>query len=454
MTHESNSQRGGESAFRGLDYQKKFIAYLSSEMLRGTQPIKGITCEHLDDIEVEQNDSTLRYYQIKSTTSHTLSKSQIIESVKLFLSIQARKGTDASQEYILLSNAHIRKITKDLLVLYPFKNLDYEIKKEIGSLKEVQSTNHLEKIFFMRGPSVEEISSVITANIVRALKDNYDFIAITNDLLHHINRMCAGPVDLEDVTMINEGERDQYVLKHKTINMSIIIGIIENKKKILSEHVIASHLPATTSPYDSPIRDPTKGETKKIWDLVEEYSCFAEGDELQFTYLQNFNKVSIEFKMYKNTKFLDFLNNQIKTTNNKHIILECLIILHNLLLSSKKEGRYSFVEYIKKEYFPLLKQHLESGNETFEYSYSKIEQIFEELKIANEEMCEMYWKRMVTMIHKISKTGITDNRWWLCINALNKCKIKTVWRKWLITKDKYYDIKKAVMKELADSSLI
>ena len=112
MTHESNSQRGGESAFRGLDYQKKFIAYLSSEMLRGTQPIKGITCEHLDDIEVEQNDSTLRYYQIKSTTSHTLSKSQIIESVKLFLSIQARKGTDASQEYILLSNAHIRKITK------------------------------------------------------------------------------------------------------------------------------------------------------------------------------------------------------------------------------------------------------------------------------------------------------------------------------------------------------
>jgi hypothetical protein len=29
-----------------------------------------------------------------------------------------------------------------------------------------------------------------------------------------------------------------------------------------------------------------------------------------------------------------------------------------------------------------------------------------------------------------------------------------VWRKWLITKDKYYDIKKAVMKELADSSLI
>ncbi|MFZ0513431.1 MAG: hypothetical protein WAM14_17630 [Candidatus Nitrosopolaris sp.] len=98
-----------------------------------TQPIKRITCEHLDDIEVEQNDSTLRYYQIKSTTNHTLSKSKIIESVKLFLSIQARKWTDASQQYILLSNAHIRKITKDLLVLYPFNKLGYEIKISYSS---------------------------------------------------------------------------------------------------------------------------------------------------------------------------------------------------------------------------------------------------------------------------------------------------------------------------------
>jgi hypothetical protein len=39
------SQRGGETAFRGLDYQKRFIAYLAMEMLLGNKPIKTITCE-------------------------------------------------------------------------------------------------------------------------------------------------------------------------------------------------------------------------------------------------------------------------------------------------------------------------------------------------------------------------------------------------------------------------
>jgi len=33
MKDISHSQTGGEAAWRGLDYQKKFIAYLSLEML-------------------------------------------------------------------------------------------------------------------------------------------------------------------------------------------------------------------------------------------------------------------------------------------------------------------------------------------------------------------------------------------------------------------------------------
>ena len=68
---------------------------------------------------------------------------------------------------------------------------------------------------------------------------------------------------------------------------------------------------------------------------------------------------------------MDALNEQIKTVNYKHIILECLFILHNLILSSKEEDRDSVIEYTMKEYFSLLEQRLESENETFDYSFLK-----------------------------------------------------------------------------------
>ncbi len=89
MIDTSQSQRGGEAGWRGLDYQKKFIAYLSLEMLLQNQSIKKITCEYLDDIEVEEQ-SKLLYYQVKSTTNTILPKSDIIDSFKLFSSIESR----------------------------------------------------------------------------------------------------------------------------------------------------------------------------------------------------------------------------------------------------------------------------------------------------------------------------------------------------------------------------
>lgn len=67
-----SSQGGGEAAFRGLDYQKKIIAYLSLGMLSKEPPIRNsVTCEHFDDIEVEE-DSKLIYYQVKSTTERSM----------------------------------------------------------------------------------------------------------------------------------------------------------------------------------------------------------------------------------------------------------------------------------------------------------------------------------------------------------------------------------------------
>jgi hypothetical protein len=116
------------------------------------------------------------------------------------------------------------------------------------------------------------------------------------------------------------------------------------------------------------------------------------------------------------------------------------------------ENESSFIEYVNQEYFPLLKEILESVDERYEYSFLRIEEIIDELKdsISTEQLCEIYWKRTVNIIRKIKETGKTDNRLWNCISKLNtnKCKIKTEWRRWFIKKDEYSDIKNAVLKEL------
>ena len=143
-----NSQGGGEAAFRGLDYQKKIIAYLSLGMLSKEPPIRNsVACERLDDIEVEE-DSKLIYYQVKSTTESSLPKSKIIDSIKLFSSIQSNKNEEKFNEYILISNAKIRKFNNNL-VKHSFDPLDNVVKDEIKSLEEVKTKNELlKRVYF------------------------------------------------------------------------------------------------------------------------------------------------------------------------------------------------------------------------------------------------------------------------------------------------------------------
>jgi hypothetical protein len=53
-----------------------------------------------------------------------------------------------------------------------------------------------------------------------------------------------------------------------------------------------------------------------------------EDHDLRITYLQKFNEYSTRYDLYKDSEFLDFLEDQIKNGSDKHIILECLFILH------------------------------------------------------------------------------------------------------------------------------
>ena len=56
MIDSSRSQRGGIATWQGLDYQKRFIAYLSISMLSEKNQIIRITCEDLDDIKRRKDD--------------------------------------------------------------------------------------------------------------------------------------------------------------------------------------------------------------------------------------------------------------------------------------------------------------------------------------------------------------------------------------------------------------
>lgn len=453
MTNSSNSQRGGESIFRGLDYQKKFIAYLCTEMLLGKRKIERISCEHLDDIEVEE-DSKLVYYQIKSTTQDSLPSSEIINSIELFSSTNnSAFGNSPYHEYVLVSNARIQKFA-DSMRRHPFNQLDDEFKNKIKLLEKIRTRSEfLQYVYLLRGPSLQDISSTIVTSLVIALidrKERYNYLKMKDDLLSYINDMCPGPTDLEDMKIINDEEKEDYNLKHKTITTQITREIIEKNRIPATAQEIEPVSKSISISYDIRAAHPDNEQLDEIHEAIDEYNGFPEGHELRYTYLQKLNEKSRRFNLYNDKEFLDFLKQILHNTMDKHIILESLFILHNLIITSKIESEKSFIEYVNREYIPMLIQHLETREERFEYALFKIEQIIDEIKelISPEQICEMYWKRIFNVIHTVMKTGITDNTLWNCINNLNKCKIKKDWRKWLIAKDEYSDIKNTVIKEL------
>jgi hypothetical protein len=110
--------------------------------------------------------------------------------------------------------------------------LDDEIKNKILE-KIMTRSEFLQNTYFLKGPSLQDISSTIVTNLVIALLDKnerYNFLKIKHDLLSYINDMCPGPTDLEHMRIINDGEKEGYNLKHKTITMKITREIIEKNR--------------------------------------------------------------------------------------------------------------------------------------------------------------------------------------------------------------------------------
>jgi hypothetical protein len=370
-------------------------------MLLEELPIKRIICENLNDIEIEEN-SKMIYFQVKSTSAPSLARSAIIESVQLFAAIEARNEEMKYDEYVLVSNSNINKI-HDSMIKHPFSELDENLRGDIYAL-DLRPQPFFERLYLLKGPALEEISHILRSMILKALKNNnYGSDAvdgIKNDLLSHIGSMCPGQVDLEDSDIIYQHEQQARNLDHKSINTQILKEIIENNRPdspgqnrrqtvsatmIFKYHILPTYL--------------NDARIEGIHGLLREYDSL-QNDDLKITYLQKFNDFSKRFDLYTDKTFLDFLERHIKNGTDKHIVLECLFILHSLILTSKVEHGDSFLAYVNKHYFLFLKAKSELGIPTYEYSLFKIEQIFGEIKnfIAVEEICEMYWKRMVKII--------------------------------------------------------
>jgi hypothetical protein len=314
----------------------------------------------------------------------------------------------------------------------------------------------------MKGPALEDISGAIVECLLYLLKEkdhNYDYIKIKKDLLSHVSHMCSGPTDLKDMKIINQDEKEDYVLKHKTITPEIVNEIIEKNKRPSERAPLRRVTQDLVIKYNIRSTLLTEEQAEKIRDQIADYnSCSEEDDEFRFKYLRNFKDYSSKYNLYKDNVFLDFLYEQIKSSNNKNIIEECLYILHNLILTSKADKDVSFMEYVKRRHFSLLQEMMLSRDERYEYSLYKIEQIIEELKdlTTDEQIYGLYWNRIVSIVHSIQTTGITDNTLWDSINKLNnkKFKVRREWLEWLRTKDEYSDVKKIVFKELSSSTFL
>jgi hypothetical protein len=204
--------------------------------------------------------------------------------------------------------------------------------------------------------------------------------------------MCTGPINLEDKETVYSHESEQASQKYKVIDAEILKKIVDsNRPQFTGENrrtIVSSTMTFSYKIMPTKLTYETKQE---MHELLNEYSALEDHD-LRITYLQKFNEYSTRYDLYKDSEFLDFLEDQIKNGSDKHIILECLFILHRLIITSKVDDEKAFLEYVRDEYFSFFEDNLKTGTERYEYSLFKIEQILEEIKnlISEQQICEMY----------------------------------------------------------------
>jgi hypothetical protein len=215
-----------------------------------------------------------------------------MDSIGLFCTIN-NPADHVSQynEYVLVSNARIANF-RDPWIKYSFNRLNKEIKDKIESLESIRDNIEiLQNIYFLRGPPLLEIASIIVSGLLHTLNDGqYNILKIKDDMLSYIDNMCPGPTDIEDMKIINDNETDDYNLKHKTITKEQIERIIKNNK--LSDEARQKYVRVTrpfTLRYNINAPNPSNEQLEGIHQLIDEYWGIT-NDNLMLTYMQKLRK--------------------------------------------------------------------------------------------------------------------------------------------------------------------
>lgn len=329
---------------------------------------------------------------------------------------------------------------------YSFYKFDKSLQDKICNLKEIRDHQRvLNKIFFVKGPVLEEIMAIVSHEILIALSNevkNHDYLQITRQLLSHVAKMCEGPVDLSDKKYRDNNEQKNEFINYKTLPIEILDKIINNNFRYpsLSHDKIWIENKSKKYEINQEIND-------EINTLLKEYSTLRNND-LKQIYLSRFLTISREYQLIDNSIFLNFLKKEIEKISDKYLLYDCFIILHNIIIVGKKIKNDISIKKIYQDFFPIFKKYLLACDELYEYSLSKIEQMLEEFNFTNQdEKCEIYWKRLVKIVKKDGRKGFNDNKLYNCILRLKNCRMKPEWRKWLVKPGKYKDVKQDILKE-------
>jgi hypothetical protein len=112
---------------------------------------------------------------------------------------------------------------------------------------------------------------------------------------------------------------------------------------------------------------------------------------------------------------------------------------------SKEHDRQIYSQLVD-DYKSLLTNAFINWDETYTYSYSKIDDILHSLDLSNDEFCKLHWKRIKNAIIGGGITIEDIGKIYGNISFLrnNACKSLPRYRKYLSRKDSHIELKKRI----------
>lgn len=414
------SEKGGKSALDGFRYERNIIAFLSVRMYCRKENILKIICEYKNDIEVVYVKEGIWSWQIKRTDDSKLSKQEILKSIELFNSIST---SDTYSNFVLFCNKDLVYTKLKKLELYTLKDLENEFPDFSNILQGKNfDQNFLSKLYFMKGPDLEEISAVIKDDMTGIIdKDN--FLDQLNTL---IDQIWSGITYIKDKRIIKHSESRDIDKQFKTIDRDRLREFNnELDIKLDSDDSIK---------YINSISDnisyPKVHDKSKIKSLLTDF----QDKDFRIDVLQRLENISSESDVYKNKELLEFLQ-KVSLSEDKNELIHFFYIIDSLLTNSKKFDENSYKKL--KIFLEYTECAFTSTDEKFRYCYTKIRDIIMN-NSDSKNLCELNWKRIENHLKDISideenvmKYSIYNmeflkhhcpynNNWKIIINSVNR----------------------------------